>query len=183
MKHLHVMVDIETLGTHPGAAIFSIGAVTFDPVARTVLQTFYTEMKPDGDLDASTIAFWLKQNEEARMQAISAIEEGVSLGRGLHQFGEWIRAQHPGEDRSVVRLWGNGATFDNVLLDAAYRQAGKDAPWRYSGHRCFRTLVSLVGEKLPVERQGVHHNGLDDALYQTEVLFEAMTRLGLSDLH
>ena len=37
----HVMVDLETWGTHAGAAIRSIGACMFDPVKGTIEQTFY----------------------------------------------------------------------------------------------------------------------------------------------
>lgn len=177
----HFMVDIETLGTTPGSAITSIGLVQFDPRTRLFGTSFYREIKPEGDMDPGAIAFWLKQGDEARTQMIRSIEEGVSLKRALHEMHDRI-IKYAGEIGNV-RLWGNGATFDNVLLDAAYARTGHQVPWRYSGHRCFRTLVSLVGEKLPVEREGVHHNALDDAMYQVKVLFAAMDRLGLKDLH
>lgn len=182
---VHYMVDIETLGTEPGAAIVSIGVRHFSPKTKLLGHSLYLRVKPEGEMDAGTLAFWLKQEEDARKEVVAAIEEGYSLKRALHTLSEfmlknsWLDSP---VDRKQIRLWGNGATFDNVLLDAAYRQVGQTPPWRYSGHRCFRTLVSLCGEKLAVERQGVHHNALDDADYQVNVLFAAMDKLGLTDL-
>ena len=65
----HVMVDLETLGTLPGCAIMSVGAVFFDEsglgdefcmVAR---QDNYTQAGLA--IDADTASWWAQQSPEA----------------------------------------------------------------------------------------------------------------------
>lgn len=57
---LDVMLDLETMGNGPRAAIVAIGAVEFDPKTRTVGDRFYqtvdlaTAVKMGGEIDAST---------------------------------------------------------------------------------------------------------------------------------
>jgi len=62
-------------------------------------------------------------------------------------------------------LWGNGSTFDNVILSNAYRAIGVKQPWDFWNDRCYRTLKSLYPH-VKLERSGVAHNALDDAKSQ-----------------
>lgn len=180
----HFMVDLETLGNSPNAPVFDIGVVHFDPQAREILG--HTEIavritESDG-IDPSTVAWWMQQSEPARLAAASKIETGQRPEAAYAELSRFIHDRCP--SRREVRVWGNGATFDNVILDARYRKLGITPAWTYSGHRCFRTLVNLLPSKVEgVERVGVYHSGLDDAMYQTNVLLAAMDRLGLKELY
>jgi len=64
------MVDIETLGSRPGAAIASIGAVVFSPDA--VLEEFECNVQLEGQteqgmkLDVSNIKGWMQQSDADR---------------------------------------------------------------------------------------------------------------------
>jgi hypothetical protein len=155
----NVMLDLETLGNGSRAVIISIGAVEFDPVAG-LGREFYSNVSPEScvsaglEIDASTVMWWMKQSEEAR--AAFKIPGGA-LAAVLQSFKSWFPAG------AVV--WGNGATFDNVILSNAYRAVGLKQPWHYADDRCYRTLKNL----LPEVRQssvGTAHNALDDAKFQ-----------------
>jgi DNA polymerase III alpha subunit (gram-positive type) len=154
-----VMLDLETLGSKPGSVIVSIGAVKFGE--GKITESFYERIDPQSSLtaglkiDSPTIAWWLRQSPEA-------LSEIAKPGRGLTTvlslFSEWI-------DDKNAEVWGNGAAFDNVLLSVAYDAGGIAVPWHYWNDRCYRTLKNLHPEIEP-EREGTHHNALDDATTQ-----------------
>jgi len=106
---LDVMLDLETMGTGPNAAIVAIGAVEFDLQTGTVGERFYrvadleSSVECGGVIDASTVMWWLKQSDEARA-ALGAPSENIAVV--LRQFSEWMKDR---ADRDDVRVWGNGA--------------------------------------------------------------------------
>jgi exodeoxyribonuclease VIII len=164
----HLMIDLETMGLRPDAAIVSIGAVQFDE--DTIYRQFHTAVSLAScttfglTTDRSTIDWWMKQSAEARSSWQR--DDAPTLEDALAKFSHWIQDLIPERE---VRPWGNGADFDLVILKSAYGAIGADPPWRYYNHRCFRTLKSLA-PSIDVHRQGTHHNALDDALHQVAVL-------------
>ena len=172
MIHTDVMLDLETLGTAPGSVILSIGAVAFTPgVVESEWLTF--DAKPIKvrssraiglTIDEGTLAWWLRQSDEARGLLESALdgEGGFTLGTALADFSAWLP--------TGVRLWGNGANFDNVLLRCAYTALGYTAPWPYYADCCFRTMKNMFKSVQAPEFVGVKHDALADALHQTRWL-------------
>lgn len=175
MIHTDVMLDLETLGTAPGSVILSIGAVAFTPgVAEFEWLIF--DAKPIKvrssraaglTIDEATLAWWLRQSNEARGLLESALdgEGGFTLGEALRDFWAWFP--------TGARLWGNGANFDNVLLRAAYTSLGAvdtPAPWPYYADYCFRTMKNMFKSVQAPEFVGVKHDALADALHQTRWL-------------
>ena len=166
-KYCDVMIDLETMGTAPDAAIVSLGAVEMCFDENQLGDHFFgaislaSAMKANGTVEASTITWWLKQSEQAR----ASITHGADLKETLIRFNRWLDYQ--GTHRTV-RLWGNGATFDNVILRSAYAAVDVQPAWRFRGDMCYRTLKNIFSDVAPPERTGVHHNALDDALYQAE---------------
>ena len=153
-----VMLDLETFGNGSNAMIVAIGACDFK-----LDNKFYAVINPaesTGDIDASTVVWWLSQNEAAR-SALAGSRE--SLHSALVKLTAWL--QNRGED---VCVWGNGATFDNVILANAYKRHKLPAPWKFWNDRCFRTLKSLHPPVEPPVRDGTHHNALDDAVFQVQ---------------
>ena len=71
-QHKHLMIDIEAAGKSTSAALLSIGAVFFDPATGVLGETFYQPINlassqyHGGQVDASTIGWWVQQSEEAR---------------------------------------------------------------------------------------------------------------------
>lgn len=168
-----VMVDLETMGNGPLAAIVAIGATAFDAEAGTIGPTFYravdlaSAVQLGGQMDADTVLWWLKQGDEARAAICGG---GDHITRVLLDFTDWAQTLcHPAD----LRLWGNGATFDNVILASAYRAAQLERPWHFWNDRCYRT-VKAENPGVPVERVGVLHNAAHDAETQARHLVAIM---------
>lgn len=164
---MDVMVDLETLSNAPNAAIVAIGAVTFNngdvPAAAFVRDTFYcticarSAQRTGGHIGGDTVIWWLKQPDAARL---AIVEEPLQTFDAISAFTQWLRKQGSG-----VRVWGNGANFDNVVLRDTFQRLLMDAPWSFRDDRCYRTLKSLRPD-IAFEPYGTHHKALDDAFAQ-----------------
>lgn len=160
----HVMVDLETADNVPTAALVAIGAVVFrGPHAG--LQ-FYRAADLHSCLAAKltmsndTMAWWGKQSPEAR--AVFADPQRVTVLAALQEFYHFMNGLNE------VRVWGNGASFDNAILSNAYRAVGVPLPWKFWNDRCYRTVAAGMLQKR--QQQGTHHNALDDAISQADHL-------------
>ena len=159
-----VMLDLETMGTGPDAAIVAVGAIEFDVTTRSLGRDFYrvvsleSAVAAGGVMDAGTVMWWLRQDEAARKALCG---DARPLRNVLIDFADWLA--QVGKD---VRVWGNGAAFDNVILSQAYKRAGLERPWFYCNDRCYRTVKALRPEIAPVEHKGTKHNALADATTQ-----------------
>jgi 3' exoribonuclease, RNase T-like len=168
----HVMIDLETLGTAVNAAILGIGACTFGHEGEQA--QFYLAIDPvsaqrqGGRVDMETVMWWMKQGEEART---AAFEGTAHIGMALSQFSAWIKAIGP------VKVWGNGASFDIVLLETALQRSRIDIPWTHKDHRCYRTLRSMAD--VPYEQPTIPHHALHDALAQAKHAEALCKRLGV----
>ena len=164
-----IMLDLETLGTKPGSVIVAIGATKFD-LDGVKADPFYSRVCPEScvkaglQIDTSTIMWWLTQKDEARLEIT---KPGKQLSEALSIFSLWVGQE------GDVEVWGNGASFDNALLSAAYDAIGQKRPWKYAGDRCYRTVKNLYPH-ITLIRKGEHHNALDDAITQTEHLIEIL---------
>ena len=158
------MIDLETMDTRPTAAILSIGGVYFDPV-KGLGDEFYLKVNLDSSVAAgltvseATQRWWEAQSAEAR--AVFD-DPRVELALALSQFTRFITEA---EDPDVC-IWGNGASFDNAILSNAYKALDVPQPWAFWNDRCFRTLKALRPHVALPEREGTHHNALDDAKHQ-----------------
>lgn len=170
----HVMNDIETLGTGDDALITSIGAVKFN--ANGIIDGFHIGIDPADaqeiglKLDARTVFWWFDEERADARRALLALERHP-LAVALQRYREWYG------DESLP-TWGNGASFDNVLMRSAFRAAGHLMPWDFWHDRCYRTMKSLPGAPQMV-RDGVHHDALDDARSQALHLIDIAKHLGV----
>lgn len=167
-----MMVDLETLGKRPGCALLSIGAVAFDPGTGEIDKDgFYTVVsrksckKAKLHEDPSTMAWWNDQNEQAR-KVFAEVEakEAPLLKQALVDFNLYLTSFGPAKQ---VKVWGNGADFDNAILTVAYAAVGVQMPWDFWNNRCYRTLKNLAPQ-IKMARTGTYHNALDDARSQAE---------------
>lgn len=164
MPKRHIMIDIETMGLEPNAAIISIGAVHFDKA--NLFTEFYTSVSLKSCLDLgltttqSTVDWWQKQSVEARMAWQN--EDAPTLPDALVKFNRWALGIG---SLSEICPWGNGADFDLTILGSAHRALQVDPPWKYYNHHCFRTMKNMF-RVADFPRQGTHHNALDDAKHQ-----------------
>ena len=169
-----ILLDLETMGPSPHAAIIAIGAVAFNPEMGVLGDWFYevvdlgSSVAQGGQMEPATVLWWLRQSDEAR----AAFElEGSKIEVALLKFSAWVRAIADND----ARIWGNGANFDNVVLASAYDRTAITRPWSFWNDRCYRTVKALHPE-IKMERAGTHHNALDDARSQALHLMEMLRK-------
>jgi len=153
-----VMIDIETLGIEPGAAILSVGACAFDRdgVGETLHRSVGLQhcQAAGLEIDAETLQWWLDQDDAA---AVELITTGAPLTNVLQS----LRAFCDGADE----VWANSPKFDMAHLEAAYEAVGAEPPWDFHELRDVRTLRALPGA-VELEQDGTEHDALDDAVHQ-----------------
>jgi hypothetical protein len=153
------MLDIETLGIEPGAAICSIGACTFD--VDGVGETFEVSVDLESCqerglmIDADTLQWWLEQDEAAR----EILTGGVPLATALSELRDFL------ETHAYDELWANSPKFDMAHLEAAYEALDWPVPWEFFRLRDVRTITELPGA-VELEHEGTEHDALDDAIHQ-----------------
>jgi exodeoxyribonuclease VIII len=178
---LDVMLDLETMGNGPNAAIVAIGAVEFDIEEGKLGREYYdrvdlvSSVAAGGVMDALTVLWWMKQGDVAREELHGPGRRYISPA--LDRFREWLRGCARLDD---LRVWGNGAAFDNVILAEAYKRddPNRMLPWNWWNNRCYRTMKNARPD-IEIERGGTHHKAIDDALAQARHLLqilEVMTR-------
>ena len=175
-----IMIDIECMATSANAAITSIGAVVFDPKTGETGAEFEAVVNLNssayygGDIDSSTVVWWLQQSEEAR--AIYAKDTPkLPLKEALSKFNEWLAEQGEPDD---LYLWGNGKEFDNVIVRNAFKACRIQPNFKHWNDCDVRTIVKMgrdildIDPKSTLEREGVHHSALDDAKFQARYVSE-----------
>jgi len=173
MKNL--MIDLETMGNNPKAPIVAIGAVFFDPTSGYLGEEFYTPVKLASDIsagavpDGDTITWWLTQSDEARAAITS--KQAPSIQQALNELTIFVSNQC--EKPRYLKVWGNGAAFDNVILRSAYERCSMKPCWEWYNDLDVRTMVALgraIGfdPKRDMPFEGERHNALADAIHQAK---------------
>lgn len=177
MKDL--MIDIETLGTDVDAPVLSIGACFFDISTGMIGPTFHGKIAVQDALKHSqvcgeTLAWWLTQPDEARLAVLQGQQTTAEVLKEFHFFV----ARNC--DLEEVRPWGHGAIFDISILERLFQKVLGDnvhpadrrpAPWNFRNIRDTRTIRDLAetaGHQFTDDREGIHHDALDDARHQVK---------------
>lgn len=171
----HVMLDLETIDSGPNAAILSIGACKFDPNSNMSTAAFYARISTQEQLElfdrtksADTMKWWSEQTEQARRVFQ---EPTMHVQDALDGFETFCMG--------TQGMWGNGATFDNVILSNLYIAARRDVPWKFYHNYCFRTVKAMgkAAGIIPPPFTGTPHYALDDACHQAQhcqTIFKAL---------
>jgi 3' exoribonuclease, RNase T-like len=177
----HIMLDLETLSARNNAYILAIGAVRFDLdnfwVAPRGGAEFYKNITiperllPSFHIDPETVRWWMRQDDEARSIFYQPAEE---ITTALHNFRRFAAGTNPKD----TIIWGNGATFDNVILRNAYEACSMIYPVTYKNDLCYRTLLRMFNHILPdTYFVSTMHNALDDARNQAQKLVDTFKAL------
>ena len=103
-----IMIDIETLGTGPGAVVLTIGAIRFDPFAddresvdlenkKINMDVFYRRVDPESFtwpsafIHDATLEWWSKQAPEVREEAFTEVDR-VSIADAMRDLYKWTGA-------------------------------------------------------------------------------------------
>jgi len=170
----HIMLDLETVSNRYDAGIASIGAIRFDPNTQQLGESFYMVLERSsmklGHVDVDTMLWWAQQEREALRVLYDDSLSRVNLSVALLSFTVFCKSV----PESIV--WGNGSTFDNVILHNAYDDMGLECPIGRKLDYCYRTVRRMF----PMEeeaRQGVYHNALDDARHQARHLMKVLRKI------
>lgn len=173
----NVMIDLETLGTAPGAPILSIGAVKFDPATGALGQELHIAVTLQSGvlagmaIEPDTLAWWLGEKQAAARADLIGMS-AVPLALALEEFAHWLT--HDEHEFSVATpplVWAKGADFDFPILATAFRLVDQPVPWKYWNVRCCRTLFKIAEQthRFKVEPvPGTAHCALDDAKHQAQ---------------
>jgi hypothetical protein len=178
---MNFMVDIETLSTKPSGVIASVGACAFSPKGINE-KTFYMtldlqeQIDKGRTIDAGTIAFWMRQGDEARSALLGT--HSVTSELFLKEFKAWVESFcHIGD----AIFWSNGAAFDIPFLEDYAKDFKGRVPWNYVNARCFRTYAAMTkcADLMTEEdNEGTHHNAVDDAIWQARAMVKYMNKKG-----
>lgn len=163
----HISLDIETLGTRPGAVILSVALVRFSDEASVQVNLNQQDQIDLGmSMDPTTVRWWAEQSREA---LDAATVNPLPLAIALPYIADWIRWAGPDP-----LIWCHGATFDAPLLDDLYRRAGIPTPWPYWAVRDTRTLYDLAGINVKDYAVPPPHIALNGAIGQTRAANAAL---------
>lgn len=172
MKDL--MIDLETFGNGNNAAICQVGACYFDRVTGEVGDTYIsnvdvsTSLKEGFSVDASTIYWWMSQCTEAQKSITEAVKYPViDVMEDLNQFISKAKC-----------VWSH-ATFDFVILMNHFKVLNIKPKVHFRSARDLRTLVDLSGitNFRKYNRVGIHHNALDDCLFQVKYTVDCLNNI------
>ena len=165
---MHVMIDIETLGTAPGSAITQIAAVRFDDEKVYEPWSIYVSIDEQcsrgASIDIDTTRWWSERPEEFKRQINKLTANGVkySLGRLAEEV------------RGCSHIWANSPNFDIVLLEDLYRRFEVKIPWSHKQLMDMRTACFMrgysSGSKVIEPDQTRQHDAAYDAWYQANVV-------------
>lgn len=172
----NVMLDLETMGKGPRAAIVTIGAVFFDPMTGELGAEFeaHIDLRDSakfGEIDPDTVLWWLGNSKQARDAITTNNQERLRLETALLDFYQWMRGDSEYSSRDM-KVWGNGASFDNVILRSACQATDLPIGWEFWNDMDVRTIVELgrticgFDPKKDMPFEGVAHRALDDAKHQ-----------------
>lgn len=170
-KRRNFMVDIETIGTTPGAAILSIGACEFEfdiaPPSPSYFNPFYVNINLLDSLfsgfrvEPETVNWWMHNSKESRLALV--LDPALTVRDALVEFNKYLPNRN-----DDYHLWAKGPDFDLVMMAEAYKMLEMKQPWSFRNSRDVRTICWAGG--VPPEPSGklIQHNALHDAQEQAD---------------
>lgn len=149
---VHLMIDIETMGTQINAAVLSIAAVQFYPVSteeeseQVEKDRFYEKIDPVCykntrncfSMDVETIKWWTKQKTEVMQEAWSGTN---NIEKVINDLLLWINSKC--SNKRDLRVWSHGKEFDLPILENVIRFVGQNVPWSMINTRDTRTIYDI----------------------------------------
>lgn len=171
----NLMIDLETLGTGPDAAITEVGWAVWDIDSKKfeIIRSGSIMVDPDSCVEIGmkiewrTIQWWMSQDESARLRFSTP---GLSIRSTLLAIPQSIE---PAEFQYGV--WSHGASFDIPILEFAYRRCGMKSPWNHRVIRDTRTIFDLSPPVWP--KNPAKHSAEHDAVAQAGAVQSSLQAL------
>lgn len=176
------MLDIETLSTRPHASILSISAirfemdsldVPFDKIPDKDKFNVYVSTRSCKKLGLheceKTKRWWSHQDPKIRKRVMGGV---TPIGEAIEMFRKWI-----GKDYREINVWGNGASFDPVIIDEVCTRLGVKKLWSFRNIRDCRTAYDIGEVWLNDFKGDKQHDSLYDCYYQINALRQAFRNI------
>lgn len=181
LEELHIMIDLETLSTRANAAILEVGYAVFETQGNGINESGVWKLSLQDQLhmgssdqravDGDTLAWWVMQEEAARMNAFRSLPRIPPLSF-LHEFQERIQWHN------IQGVWSHGLGFDVPIVEDLHRQYQKLVPWHYKTPRDTRTLFWLAGmTSADMQPALLKHSAEHDAIAQALTVQMALKKL------
>lgn len=175
------MIDIETLGTRPDAAVVQVAAVAFEPFNRGKVRNdvpfneYVLVQDGEGSIDNGTLSWWLQQPGAKKLGKALADGTAKPLSIVLAELRYWPEKALGLHWGSFGAVWAKGSHFDLAILHSAYARHGQEPPWHYRAPRDLRTLFEVCGGEPQIDWTGLEpHNAVDDCIGQI-MAFQSVT--------
>jgi hypothetical protein len=193
-----IMLDLETMDSVRSASVVSIGAIQCNLITGEMGKTYYRvvelkgQMEDGATISTDTLYWWLQQSQGARDGIV--IEGRILLTDMCTSFSKWLNSLSNSTNTGTIspkylRLWGNGASFDNAIIRHVFERCKVPMPIDFWNDRDMRTIVGFYPRQLQDTyrrnniRTGVYHNALDDCKYQIKYCSHILKELGVTELY
>lgn len=182
-----LMVDIESLALGPRPVITQAAMLGYDLEEDELMDARHVQyypvepqqqIIPPRRIMASTVAWWMKQSDEARdrfeQSTSNDFQDLPALARNL------ISVFHQLTHGKRYEIWARGPQFDLVALSTLIEELGLETPWAYDSVRDMRTLCALAGinPKNVAKPAGfIPHVAFWDARYEINIYLAAQKAL------
>jgi hypothetical protein len=182
---LLLMVDIESLALGPRPVITQIAMLAYELESDELLDDRFVQylpiepqqqIIPPRRISASTIAWWMKQSDEARekfeLNTGTDFEDLVAAIRGL--IAAFNRLTHNGTRNYEISA--KGPKFDIVAIETLIEELGLEVPWDYWRVTDVRQDLrrALIKDKsVPKPKGFVPHVAYWDSRWQIEMFLAA----------
>lgn len=171
---IYAMVDLETQGLQNDAVIASMGVVFYNTQSKEIINKFHIIVDIEDALskgftqDESTLDWWSKQSKEARRIFEKDVQEkeAYPLREVLIAYSRSVRDIKV--KYGTVYQFGNSSMFDNMKIKTACEKLGVTYPFEHWEDLCYRTIKTMFGKGVTLDRKGTFHNALNDAESQME---------------
>ena len=179
----HLMIDIETLGVHPGSVVLEIGMIPFDLTGKMdVPYVMRINIQNSIDLgfsfDSDTMKWWLENYPDLIKDHF--MNDGYKDARwvmnDVRQYIDSIR--NTLQEGTRLYLWSCYPQFDFCKLKEYFKKTGVSVPWEFYEEFDYATIVNsplFDDDQLP--QYDTKHRSLDDCRDQIKLLCEAFSRL------
>ena len=194
---LCVSIDLETPNRR-GPGIFTIGAIPFNQLTGELHHNlaFYIRIDPmevfahpSTKMDPATLRWWMLQTPQAAREELFGVTPtgqkypAYVQDKKLHGYREAMGAFFYYLEALVqagatkLEVLGNGDIFDIGKTELTWDALGIDNPFPYQYWNIrdlreqirFTKIATGLDPKQFVKREGVHHNALDDAIFQAKL--------------
>lgn len=191
-RQIGIMLDIESLDVGPRSLITQIAMTGFDIDEEEVMEypfepfNGFVPFQPQLDfitprtISAKTIAWWMRQSDEARANfEQNTIDDMHSLRVLMQSFVDQFN-QLAGIPNSEYIVVSRGPQFDCVNVESLLNDLGMQAPWKYDTVWDLRTMMRMADLKSSeVEKHPKHidHDARWDCDFQIRCFFAAKRNL------